>query len=110
MTDQEKKFEHMSIEDISSGLSANDVQFSDIAAAKGCSVSHVYNVAAGNSTSKHIATAICLSLGKTLTSVFGDKYTTRKKRGPKNREIRRQQIADAIKQGKPVPVPRMDHM
>ncbi|MEC4091820.1 hypothetical protein [Pseudoalteromonas rubra] len=110
MTDQEKTFEPMSIQDISNGLSANDVQFSDIAAAKGCSVSHVYNVATGNSTSKHIATAICLSLGKSLSSVFGDKYTTSKKRGPKNRETRRQQIVEAIKQGKPVPRPRMDHM
>ncbi|ESP95054.1 MULTISPECIES: hypothetical protein [Pseudoalteromonas] len=98
----------MSYEDIKKELSNKDIQIEDIAKAKRVSNSHVANVARGAVQSFVIAEAICLALNKKRTEVFGNKYLTKPKRGPKDRTQRRNQIIEAIQAGQPVPDPSMN--
>ncbi|OCQ21943.1 hypothetical protein A7985_09035 [Pseudoalteromonas luteoviolacea] len=98
----------MTFEAIKKELIAKDIQFSDIAKAVDVTPSHVSNVARGSATSMHIAKAISLSLGKPLEHVFGEDYSHTKKRGPKDRTQRRNQIVEALQAGKPVPSPSMN--
>ena len=99
--------EKMTFDDIKKVLAERDVKLADIAEAKSVSAAHVTNVAKGLVKSERVAKAICLSLDKTLEEVFGDAYLTKNKRGPKDRSVRKLEIINAIKAGKPVPKPSM---
>ncbi|NUZ10177.1 hypothetical protein HUZ36_05230 [Pseudoalteromonas sp. McH1-7] len=102
MTDKKMTFDAIKNE-----LARLDVKLADIAEAKGVSAPHVTNVAKGLVKSERVARAICLSLNKELAEVFGDTYSAKGKRGPKDRSIRKLEIITAIKAGKPVPKPSM---
>ncbi|MBQ4840198.1 hypothetical protein [Pseudoalteromonas luteoviolacea] len=98
----------MTFDAIRKELFNKDIQFADIAIAAKVTPGHVSNVARGSAKSIHIAKAIALSLGKSLDQVFGEDYAQTKKRGPKKRTQRRNQIIEAIQAGQPVPDPSMN--
>ncbi len=95
----------MTFDEIKKSLKARDVNFTDIANALEVSLGHVTNVARGSAHSKNVANAISLSLGKSLTEVFGNQYDGSTKRGPKDRTERKQVIYEALRNQKPVPAP-----
>ena len=92
-------------EQIKENLKIRDITFSDIAAAKKVTSSHVGRVAQRKTYSLPVAQAICLALDKPLNVVFGDvdAYFNPGKRGRPNRSIRTAQVVKAIAAGVPVP-------
>ncbi|WP_300583246.1 hypothetical protein [uncultured Pseudoalteromonas sp.] len=95
----------MTFEEIKKTLKERDVTFTDIAKALEMTPGHITNVARRDARSKNVANAISLSLGLSLTEVFGNEYDGTTKRGPKDRTARKQVIYEALRNKKPVPAP-----